>query len=197
MREQDLRDLTQAAARGDRAAIDELVEHYLPELRAFVRLRLGAALRQREAHSDIVQSACREALERAESFRHAGAAAFRKWLFTMALRKIGKRMRHHRAQKRDVAREAPRAIHSDADDARVVDCYHTFSSPSERAVAREEMERVEAAFEQLSEEQREVVTLAHIVGLSRAEIAAQIGSTEGAVRVTLHRALAKLSRLLA
>jgi len=82
------------------------------------------------------------------------------------------------------------------EDGNVVDCYHSFTSPSGQAIAREEMARVEAAFDKLTEEQREVVTLAHLVGLSRAEIAAQTGRSEGAVRVLLHRALAKLSGLL-
>ncbi len=42
-----------------------------------------------------------------------------------------------------------------------------------------------------------MITLAHIVGLSRAEIAQQMGKSEGNVRVLLHRALAKVSSLLA
>jgi DNA-directed RNA polymerase specialized sigma24 family protein len=35
------------------------------------------------------------------------------------------------------------------------------------------------------------------MGLSRAEIAERIGKSEGAVRVILHRALARVSQLLA
>jgi DNA-directed RNA polymerase specialized sigma24 family protein len=38
--------------------------------------------------------------------------------------------------------------------------------------------------------------MAHIAGLSRAEIAQQMGKSEGAVRVILHRALARISELL-
>lgn len=39
--------------------------------------------------------------------------------------------------------------------------------------------------------------LAHVVGLSRAEIAERLGKSEGAVRVLLHRALARLADVLA
>jgi DNA-directed RNA polymerase specialized sigma24 family protein len=52
----------------------------------------------------------------------------------------------------------------------------------------EEFERIEAAFDQLSEEHREVISLAHLAGLLRAEIAERIQRSEGAVRVLLHRA---------
>ena len=48
----------------------------------------------------------------------------------------------------------------------------------------------------MPEEYREVITLAHLVGLSRAEIALQMGKSEGAVRVLLHRALARMSAIL-
>ena len=54
-------------------------------------------------------------------------------------------------------------------------------------------ERVETAFDRLSDEQREVISLAHVVGLSRAEIAARLGKSEGAVRTMLSRALADLA----
>jgi DNA-directed RNA polymerase specialized sigma24 family protein len=41
-----------------------------------------------------------------------------------------------------------------------------------------------------------VVTLAHLAGLSRAEIGEQMGKTEEAVRALLHRAKARLAILL-
>ena len=65
-----------------------------------------------------------------------------------------------------------------------------------RAMVREEVERVERAFEKLSEEQREVITLAHVAGQSRAEIADQMGRSEGALRVLLHRSLVRLAEVL-
>ena len=62
--------------------------------------------------------------------------------------------------------------------------------------AREEVLRIEQAFEELPENFREVITLSRILGLSHREIAEQTGSTEGATRALLFRALARLSRLL-
>jgi RNA polymerase sigma-70 factor (ECF subfamily) len=191
--------LIDQAGRGDRAALDQLLAHYLPDLRAFVRLRCGAVVRARESSSDIVQSVCREVLEHAERFKHPSELAFKQWLFVSALRKIQNRQEFYLAQKRDALREVPleTPTSSGSNEQGLMRIYQNFSSPSRRAILREEVERIERAFETLPEEYREVITLAHVVGLSRAEIAEQMGKSEGAVRVLLHRALAKVSEVLA
>ena len=61
--------------------------------------------------------------------------------------------------------------------------------------AHEALERLEAAFRQLPDDYREVILLARMVGLSHAEIGRQMERTPQAVRVMLHRALARLARL--
>lgn len=191
--DEDLQLLTQAAARGDRGAVATLIERYLPELRAFVRLQAGPLIRARESTSDLVQSVCREVLQHEERFQHGSEGAFKQWLFTTAKRKIFNRREYYLAEKRDVLRNLP----ADRDgESALLACYKTFSTPSARADAREQLERVESAFEQLTEDQREVILLAHVTGLSRAEIGEQMGKSEGSVRVLLHRALARLSGLL-
>lgn len=191
----DFVSLTRAATEGDREAIDRLLERCLPELRAFVRLRAGAVVRRQESESDLVQSVCREVLQNADRFQHPTAGAFKRWLYTTALRKILDRREHHMAVKRDVHRNEP---FNDADEAqhRLLETYGRFSSPTGKALVRDEIERVEGAMDALTEEQREVVTLAHLVGLSRAEIAEQLGKSEGAVRTTLYRAMAVLALAL-
>jgi len=195
---EDVGRLAERAAGGDRAALDRLLELYLPELRAFVRLRAGPFVRARESSSDIVQSVCREVIQHADRFQFPSEVAFKQWLYTTALRKIVNRKDFYLAQKRDAQREVPYSEGEDSTaDRQLFDCYRSFASPSRQAMLREEVERVERAFEDLPEEYREVITLAHVVGLSRAEIAEQMGKSEGAVRVLLHRALARVSTLLA
>ena len=179
--EHDLEELTRAAARGERAALDRLLEHYLPELRAFVRLRAGAALRARESSSDIVQSVCRQVLQEAQRFRHANEGAFRRWLFTTAMRKIAHRAEYHQALRRDA--RGLQALESHADDEALATCYRGLASPSRVAAAKEEIERVEAAFDRLDPEERDVIVEAHLLGRTRAEIAERLGKSEGAVRV--------------
>ena len=197
-REPDIPQLTEQAARGDRAALDRLLELYLPELEAFVKKRAGKPLRAHESSADIVQSVCREVLLHAVRFRHPSEVAFKQWLYTTALRKISSRVDFYRAQKRDRGQAeqfAPGSVESAA--SQVFDFHQSFSTPSRQMMVREEVERVEGAFSQLSEEQREVITLAHVLGLSRAEIGERMNKSEGAVRVLLHRALARVSELLA
>ena len=58
------------------------------------------------------------------------------------------------------------------------------------------MRRIESAFDQLSETQRQVISLHRIAGLSHPAIAQELGKTPGAVRTILSRALARLSELL-
>lgn len=187
--------LAERAAQGDRDAVERLLELHLPAVRAFVRAHMSRQLRAKESFSDIVQSVCRELLTHQDRFRHPTEGAFAAWLFTTARRKIQNRVRDLDRHKRDAAREQPGAD-GDADLAVVGSAYARFSSPSAGAIRREEVERLEAALEQLTPEHREVLTLAHLAGLSRAEIAARIGSTEEAVRAMLYRAMAKLSLLL-
>jgi RNA polymerase sigma-70 factor (ECF subfamily) len=187
--EDELLQLTAAAAAGDRDAVERLLERMLPDLRAFVRLRASPMLRRHDAQSDLVQSVCREILTHTDRFEHASEGAFRRWLFTTTLRKLSNRRNHHLAVRRDVGREV-----SGADrEAALMDAYARIATPSRHASVREELARVEAAMETLDEEERAVIVLARIVGLSRAQIADELGITEGAVRMRLHRALATLS----
>ena len=166
----------------------------MPALRAYVRLRAGEVVRRQESNSDLVQSVCREVLTHASRFRHPSESAFRRWLFTTALRKIVDRRNYHMSEKRGAGR-AVRPAEESAERA-LLEAYSSFCSPSQDASVREEFSRIETAMDELSDEQREVVTLAHLVGLSRAEIAEQLGKSEGAVRMILHRGLARLGVIL-
>jgi RNA polymerase sigma-70 factor (ECF subfamily) len=179
----DTGDLVAKATAGDAPSLDALLIRYLPRLRAFVRVRVNAMVRQRESCSDLVQSVCREVLAGASGFRWQGEGPFRAWLFRTALNKILERTRSMTQQKRDVRRESPG---SDADYGGLAGHDPTASQLAQAAELRERMER---AFDLLGEEYREVIALSRIVGLSHAEIAEQMGRSEGAVRMLLSRAL--------
>lgn len=184
-------ELTRRAAAGDRDALEELLVLYLPRVRAFVRLRSDVLLRSRESCSDLVQSVCRDVLGKADRFRYTGEDAFRRWLFTTALRKIRDHRDHHLAARRDARREAH--PQDTAAGRALLEAYSGVLTPSRAVGAREQLARVERAMDTLTDEQREVVTLSRIVGLSHAMIAKEMGKQEGAVRMLLHRALARLA----
>lgn len=168
---------------------------HLPQLRAYVRARCGPAVRAKESESDIVQSVCREVLA-TERFEYRGEGAFKGWLFQAAAHKIADRANHWRAAKRDAAREEPVDVGLSRAEAELLGAYARAASPSEAVVGREALERLEAALIELKDEYREVVLLSRIVGLSRAEIAARLGTTETAVRLRLTRGLGRLSQIL-
>lgn len=183
----DLEALLHAASRHDESAVLTLLQQHLPALRAFVRLKAGPSLLARESLSDLAQSVCRDVLENPERFRFGGEAEFRKWLFTVALRKIADRAEHWRAGKRDPARER-----AGLDEQEIRGLAEVWT-PSRQAAAREELQRVEAAFVKLAPEKQEVVLMARLMGLSHAQIAQELGKTEVAVRSILSRALAELA----
>jgi len=189
---QDTESLARRAAEGDALAVEQLIALHLAPLRAFVRSHMSPELRARESTSDVVQSVCRELLTHQERFQYPSADAFKHWLFTTARRKISNRARDFATQKRGAARIEGGEFRESALGA----VYAKISSPSGQALRQEEIERLERAIDQLAEEQREVLTLAYMAGLSRAEIGRRTGQSEEAVRTMLHRAIARLSILI-
>lgn len=186
--------LVLAASQGDGAALDELLARHLPGLRAFIRLRMGAVLRQKESCSDLAQSVCREVLEHLDRYQYPGENAFKHWLYKTALRKIANRGEFYGAAKRAAGREVKEG--DDSGELRLSHVYRTLFTPSRVLMAREHVEAMEKAFEQMPQDYREVITLSRLVGLSRAEIAEEMGKSEAAVRNLLHRALSQLADLL-
>jgi RNA polymerase sigma-70 factor (ECF subfamily) len=185
--------LLAGATRGEEAAVAELLHRHLPGLSGFLRLRAGRLLLEKESCSDLAQSVCRDVLQNAGQFRFDGEAGFRKWLYTTALRKIADRYEYYLAAKRNAGREEDAASSREAE---TLHAYAGFYSPSQQAAAREEVSRVESAFARLADDQQEVILMAKMMGLSRAEIAAELGKSEGAVRMLLSRSMARLTELL-
>lgn len=193
--DEEERALIERLARGDDSALEPLLVKHLPGLRAFVRARAGQLVRDREGNSDVVQSICREILDHRDRFTVPADNGFKRWLYLTALRKLQRRRDYWLAQRRDVGREvAPLDV--TGGDAALLAGYASIASPSRELMAREAVQRIEAAMDALPEDYREVLTLARMVGLSRGEIAEIMGKNEGAVRMMLFRAQAKLAELL-
>lgn len=177
------------AATGDAASLDALLARYWPQLHAYVRARLSADVRARESSLDVVQSVCRDLLAERGNFDFRGEERFRAWLFTSALNKIRDKHRFHRGGLRDVRREVggPEAPDLDLTVAR------SLLSPSQDAIGAETARALQAALESLSEDHREVITLARVVGLPHKVIGEVMGRSEPATRQLLGRALLELT----
>jgi RNA polymerase sigma-70 factor, ECF subfamily len=70
------------------------------------------------------------------------------------------------------------------------------TSPSERADRNERFERLAVALTDLPDSQRVVVELRYLHGMKVTDIAHELGKTEGAVSLLLHRAVTKLRVVL-
>ncbi|MEQ8764340.1 MAG: sigma-70 family RNA polymerase sigma factor [Planctomycetota bacterium] len=184
------------ARSGDSSAVESLLQRHLAGLHGFVRLRLNRALRRRESSSDLVQSVCLQAIQNLDALRGESEAAFKQWLYAIALRKILDRQDYHGAQKRDVGREVAWSVDAQVDDAGALGRYVELATPSHQAMTREAIESIESALDRLPHEYREVLTLSRIMGFSGGELAKQIGKTEVATRKLLSRARARLAMFL-
>jgi RNA polymerase sigma-70 factor, ECF subfamily len=187
---EDLDDWVRRASNGDAAARDQLFTHCLPVLRAFVRLRCPPDLRNREAASDIVQSACREALGHLHTYTPRPGSSFRAWLFKITGNKVLEKLRRARALRRDVRREV--ALSNSALHA----LYRETATASQLHGQREELAQFEAAYDRLDPTYREVILWARIARLPHREIAVRMKRSEVAVRSLLSRALARLATLI-
>jgi RNA polymerase sigma-70 factor (ECF subfamily) len=189
----DSNELIQRASRGDAIAAGELLERHLPALRKYVRERISPALLAKESTSDVVQSVCRELLSGFDTFEYRGEAQFCGWLHQAALRKLVEHLRRLTASKRD---GGAAFTLSAAELAELNQLEAQFASPSHEAMRREELAALEGGLARLSESDRAIIRMAHLEGLSHAEIAQHLGCREAASRKQLSRALARLARKL-
>lgn len=184
-----LRSLFARAAAGDGDAREQILIDELDRLRAFIRLRSGAHIRAKESSSDLLQSVCREALGDLVRTPFQSASAFRHGLYRAAERKIIDRARRLASERN--GGNVQFVEHTD--EATLRTTYASILTPSVEASAREEIQRIEEAFSTLSDDQKEVITLAKLVGLPHRAIAETMQRSESAVRVLLFRALATLA----
>jgi RNA polymerase sigma-70 factor (ECF subfamily) len=174
-----------------RAELEELLQRHLGPLRAYVRLRSGAALRRVEPPSDVLQSALREIVARASEFRFTTEAAFRRWILTIALHKIVSKTRYHAAARRGSGRQE--ALASRVWDLPARDDGSRAATPSRHAARAEDLERLQRALDALDDEDREIVCLRRILDVPTSEIAQITGLAESTVRWRLAQAMTKLA----
>ena len=187
MSESSLPLVTRARERHEDAVAQLLVQH-LPGLTAWLRLRMGAALRARETPEDLVQSVAREVLLDLGSFEWRGEAAFRHWLYLKAQHKLVDRARFVGAARRSPEREQD----LDALASGIV-AGLSGETPSHAAIGVEEVQRIERAFAELPPEWQEAISLHKLCGMSVPEIAVRMARSEGAVRNLLWRGLSRLA----
>lgn len=172
-------DLVAAAQAGDRRAFEELVRMTYVETYTLAHRLTG----DEEDARDVVQEAYLRAYRGLHRFR--GDARFTTWLYRItancAATHLGRHGRHR---------------HEELDEATAGADLHPDRDPALRADAGELRDRLRTALEELPPRLRAVVLLRDVYDLPHEAIAAELGISESAAKVRLHRARNKLREQL-
>ena len=171
-------DLVTAARGGDRAAIEELLARYEPNIYRFGLRMCG----NEDAAREVLQETLLAAFRYLPGFR--GDAALSTWLYQIARSFCIKERRGH---------HPTRSI----DEAGAAELIDPEPRPDARAQAREIGEALSRAIAALPPDQREVLILRDVEGLSAEHAADVVGIEVGALKSRLHRARMALRTELA
>ncbi|MEZ5182413.1 MAG: sigma-70 family RNA polymerase sigma factor [Acidimicrobiales bacterium] len=170
-----LDELVDAARRGEGRAFEELVRRTSAETFTLARRLVS----DEDDARDVVQEAYLRAFRSIGSFR--GEAQFTTWLYRItancASTHLGRRRRHRHDELDEEAELVDPALEHDPEAA------------TDAALLRQ---RLELAVAELPPRLRAVVVLRDIYDLSHAEVAEQLGISESAAKVRLHRARRRL-----
>lgn len=175
--------LVRAVQRGEKGAMDDLIRASYADVYALCRRLLGDPSDAADATQEVYLRMVRSIM----AFR--GESAFSTWLHRVTVNVCMTALRRRgdvraRGQSAGVLDFAPDELVSDD------------AGPESRAETADLASRTARALAELPDEAREVVVLRDVQGLSTKETAEMLGVSEGAVKVRLHRAHARLRELV-
>jgi RNA polymerase sigma-70 factor (ECF subfamily) len=174
------------------------LESYREYLHLLARVHLGGRLRAKVDPSDIVQQALLKAHERREQLRGRTEDERGAWLRRILTTTLADTARRFGADRRDAGRERSLEAALEESSSRLEAWLAAdHSSPSERADRQERLLGLARALAQLPEDQRTVLEMKHLQGLSVAEIAGRMGRGKRAIVGLLFRGLKRLRELMA
>jgi RNA polymerase sigma-70 factor, ECF subfamily len=180
-RDAELNHLAALASGGDQRALERLLGRIRPMVVQYCRARIGFGMLGSQSAEDIAQDtlfAVVGALERWRPEKRVMA-----FVYGIASNKV---VDAYRAAGRD--RSVPTDVVPDQPDFE--------HGPEQAALHGGLVAELRALLDQLPAQHREILVLRVALGMTAVETAAAVGSTSGAVRVTQHRALAKLRELV-
>jgi RNA polymerase sigma-70 factor (ECF subfamily) len=180
-------ELLRAVLAGDTTAYRGLVEKYQGRVYAMVY----GMLRNREDARDVTQEAFVKAYHNLDGFRLD--SSFYTWLYRIAMNLAIDLVRKRKRQKQTSFEDG---IATKDEDGGIAEHHH--EDGPRRALERKQLyARIMDALEQLPEDQKQVVLLRELEGLSYKEIAEVMEIPEGTVMSRLFYARKKLQKLLA
>jgi RNA polymerase sigma-70 factor, ECF subfamily len=175
--------LVAEAVAGEPRAKDRLLTAIHPLVLRYCRGRLGRQETVIGSADDIAQEVCLAVVNALPGYTIRGLS-FRAFVYGIAAHKVTDAFRAISRNRAEPMADLP-------------DVPATHDGPEQRLLAAELTERLVGLLYHLTPRQREVLVLRIAVGMSAEETAHAVGSTPGAVRVTQHRALNRLRRVLA
>ncbi len=170
------RDLLKLAQSGDSEAFAQLYDECVERIYRYIYFRVT----DEQTAEDLTSQVFYKAWENLDRCKSTGAP-FIAWLYTIARNAV---IDHYRTRKHTVALEEAVSLTSDAPD------------PEDEVELQFKTEALREALDELTSEQRQVVVLKFISGMSTEEIAAHLGKRAGAVRALQMRALQALAGLM-
>ena len=169
--------LQRIAERADPAAFRELYEAYGPRVKAYM-MRQGADAGTAE---DLAQETLLTVWRKAALYA-GDKGSMTTWVFAIA-----RNLRIDRLRREVPWQELPEGRMAEASSEPL---------PDEAMAEKERQERVQAALAELPPEQKEVVSLAYLEGLSHSEIAERLGVPLGTVKSRMRIAYQKIRQAL-
>jgi RNA polymerase sigma-70 factor, ECF subfamily len=179
----DLDLLVSAAVDGDRDAIAGVLGHVHRLVTRYCRARIGSHGNTFASADHLAQEVCLAVLAVLPSYRDQNRS-FLAFVYGIAAHKVADA---HRSVVRNRAEPVPE----------LADFPVLAGGPEQQATQGELADRMTKLLSTLPDEQREILVLRVVVGLSAEETAEAMGSTPAAVRVAQHRALDRLRNALA
>jgi RNA polymerase sigma-70 factor, ECF subfamily len=188
MRDKSFSELAEAARKGDRSALGDLLEGFRAYLHLVSDRKLGADLKPKYGESDLVQQTFVDAQRAFPNFRGSSPEEFRAWLERILLNNLGDVARQFRnAEKRQLDREAPLAAEWGE-----INTPLDWSTPSKGAIAHEEAEQLRQGLARLPEDYCRVIQMRNLEGRAFEEIARMLGRSTDAVKKLWSRAILRL-----
>jgi RNA polymerase sigma-70 factor (ECF subfamily) len=184
------------AKAGNPSALGQLLELYRNYLLLLARLQIGRRLQGKADAADLVQETFLQAYRNFAQFRGAGEQEFAGWLRQILASRLAKLVRRYcDTRQRDIRLERELAGELDQSSRAVEQGLAARqSSPSRRAIRREQAVLLADALGQLSTDYQEVLVLHHLQGLGFPEVAQRMDKTVASVKNIWARALAQLRR---
>jgi RNA polymerase sigma-70 factor (ECF subfamily) len=198
--DEDITSLLERAAGGVEGALAELFTRYRKRLRQMVRLRLDQRLAGRIDPSDVLQEAYLDVVQQFPAYQRRPEMPFFLWLRLVTGQRLQRVHRQHLgAGMRDAGREVALyrgALPEASSQALAEQLLGRLTSASQALVRAERQLQLQAALNELSPLDREIIALRHFEELSNAEAAEALGLSKTAASNRYLRALARLQKAL-